>query len=37
MPAEKSSSKSGKTWQEFAVNFADEISLSYSTKFFNIP
>jgi hypothetical protein len=29
--------KQGETWREMAVNFADEVSLSYSTGSFNMP
>jgi hypothetical protein len=34
IPAETSSNESAESWQEIAVNFADEISLSYSAGFF---
>jgi hypothetical protein len=35
--AETRSTESGETWREMAVHFADEISLSYSSGFFNVP
>jgi hypothetical protein len=36
-PAETPCSESGETWQEMAVNFADEISIAYSAELFNMP